>query len=61
MAGFEFKMTWPELSRFLARYLGLDPTVYGKGRTDAYSLCDLIIRYEPELAPYVLQAVSEAY
>ncbi len=54
-------MTWPELSRFLASYLGYEELPMCHGREKAMSLADLLIRYEPELTPYVLQAVSEAY
>ena len=53
-------MTWCSLSRFLAHYLGMKPPVTD-GRIAAMWYAEIVINEEPELTPYVLQAVSEAY
>ncbi len=54
-------MTWCALARFLAGYLGIDESAVSWSHQGAMVLSNLVIRYEPELTPYVLQAVSEAY
>ena len=49
---------WKARASFLARYLGL-PESNGDPQEYTQSLAQLIIRWEPGLAPYVLQVMME--